>query len=217
MTGATVVEVLVALVLTTVLLQLSVDTLARLKATARSHDEARTELDAQRLASRILRSELAAGLPGRDWTSFPPDSVRLRAFRVAAEVCGSAGDSVLLVRPRGGRQVDPDKDSVLVLDASGQWHPHDLAARTVDPAACAGGGGEVWRLGAAPPEVPVVARAFESGSYHLGPSELRYRRGGSGRQPITGAGLGGFAFEGGPSGLSLDRPDGLPRTRLGPR
>lgn len=215
--GATVVEVLVALVLTTVLLQLSVDTLARLKATARSHDEVRTELGAQRLASRILRSELTAGMPERDWIAYPPDSVRLRAFRVTAEVCGPVGDSTLVVRPRGGRQVDPDKDSVLVLDGSGQWHPHDLTSRAVDPAACAGGGGEVWGLGTAPPETSVMARAFESGSYHLGPAELRYRRGGSGRQPITGPGLGGFVFSEGTSGLSLHRPDSVPSTRLGLR
>jgi hypothetical protein len=31
----------------------------------------------------------------------------------------------------------------------------------------------------------VLARLFERGSYHLTGSALRYRRGGSGRQPLT--------------------------------
>jgi hypothetical protein len=35
-----------------------------------------------------------------------------------------------------------------------------------------------------PPQT-VLVRLFERGSYHLSGSALRYRRGGSGRQPLT--------------------------------
>lgn len=213
--GTTLVEVVTALLLTTAILHLSVDALSRLKAGARRHEERRMRLDARRMTTRILRAELSGGLPGLDWEAYPPDSVRLRAYRVTAEVCAPVVDSALAVRPWGGRQVDPDKDSVAVLDLGGRWHVRDVVSRVADPTACAGGG-EVWRLGDTTPQ-GVLARAFESGSYHLGPAELRYRRGGSGRQPLTGAGLLGFTLAGAHDSVDLIGPDGAPRTRLGRR
>jgi hypothetical protein len=44
---------------------------------------------------------------------------------------------------------------------------------------------ETWRLDAPADPHAVVARLFEKGSYHLALAALRYRRGASGRQPLT--------------------------------
>jgi hypothetical protein len=140
------------------------------------------------LVGRVLSSELRAGIEGRDWQILPGDSVRLRAFRATAKVCDSSG-AVLWVEASGDRSVDPAKDSLLVLADDGVWYTRAPLTVTTSVRRCAGlsaSASERWTLDAPVPGA-VVARVFERGTYVLPGGALRYRRGGSGRQPLTPA------------------------------
>jgi len=77
---------------------------------------------------------------------------------------------------------------VVLVDATGSRQLRALTSVS-SAVACAATGDstslETWRL-----DVPIqpgmlVARLYERGSYHLSGSALRYRRGASGRQPLT--------------------------------
>lgn len=145
-------------------------------------------MDAVRAVRVVLRDELGAGLTDLDWTVFPPDSIRLRAFRGTGWPCAPLVRGLTIpVRWDGIRAPDPSKDSLLVLDGDGAWRVVDLVGVT-DSGVCAG-----WTLEAAVPS-PILMRLFESGSYHFGNGALRYRRGGGGRQPLTEGVLQGASF-----------------------
>jgi hypothetical protein len=185
--GATIAEAIVALVIGLLVLQLGLSTLARFRA-AQARLVARGDaLVALRIGRHVLRRELRHGMAGRDWV-VDADSVSLRAFRGTALVCqaDSAAAEVVVVFS-GERAPDATKDSVLFVSGEG-----DVAVRALvgvgGAAPCAGtlpGSPARWRLDRSAPHGAVAARLFERGSYHLSGAALRYRRGASGRQPLT--------------------------------
>lgn len=186
--GGSVVELLVALLVGLLVVNLALETLARVRA-AQVRMAARTDaLVSLRVGRFLLRSELRFGRPGRDWT-VAGDSLPIRAFRGTALVCPErpAADE-LLVWYRGLRGADPAKDSVLLIGPGGTADVRALVGVGAAPGACDAAGGapvERWRLDAAPSGGVVLARLFERGSYHLSDAALRYDRGDSGRQPLT--------------------------------
>ena len=185
-TGATLVEAVVALLIGLLVLQLGLMTLARMR-TTRADLAARTEaLVALRVGRHVLRRELRQGVPGRDWAA-TPDSVGLRAFRGVAFVCASDTTAAeLTVSYRGDRSPDPAKDSVLLLTAEGVVDARALIGTGAASTSCPGSGAsQRWRLDRGAPAGVVVARLYERGSFHLSDAALRYRRGASGRQPLT--------------------------------
>ena len=185
--GLSLPEVLVALVLGLFIGLLALQSLSRLES-ARKRLAARTDaLVASRVSRHVLRRELRHGLDGTDW-SVSADSLALRAFRGAAVVCGSEPPDGVLVSFTGDRAPDPSKDSVLLLKSEGRGEVRALRGVEAATGPCAGPdatGAALWRLDAAAPPGTVVARLFERGVYHLSGSALRYRRGASGRQPLT--------------------------------
>lgn len=138
-----------------------------------------------RTAQVILQGELRHSV-AEQVVAAAGDSVRLRAVRGGGVACGVEGDR-LLVRYRGVRQPEPEKDSVLLVNSVGT---HSLGP--VRDAAAGGwcGGGVSLRLNAPPPESAGVVLIYESGTYMVAEGALRYRRGAAGRQPLTEAILG---------------------------
>ncbi len=185
--GTSLPEALVALLVGLLVLQMGLASLARLRA-AQADLMARADaLVAVRVGRHVLRRELRHGVPGRDW-DVTADSLGLRAFRGTGIVCASDSTAAeLTVWYQGDRAPDPSKDSVLLVTGEGQVGVRALAGTGVAPAPCPGGAGTSarWRLDRAAPSGTVVARVFERGSYHLSDAALRYRRGASGRQPLT--------------------------------
>lgn len=192
---------------------------ARLAATqarlaADQHDRTRAA-EAVRAASLITGSEFRY-LAAADAGFATADAVALRAFRGGGTICRSEGDD-LLVRYRGVRLPNPEKDSVVVLTAQEPQGPPPLRLEGVAvDTAC--GGALRLTLEPAPPAGRGVVLVFESGSYHLSGGTLRYRVGGGGRQPLTESLFAAIGF--GPSdtgyGLSLRlelHADSLPRLR----
>ena len=158
----------------------------RVSAEIHSHAEG---LEAESIVRVVVRAETRAGVVFRDWVVSSSGVVTLRAFRGWGTVCVGSDPGTLIVGYRGMRVPDPSKDSVLVLDHEGQWKAVALLSRTVTEELCPGPSlttTELWKI---TPEVGggVVARLFESGSYHLTDASLRYRRGLGGRQPLTTA------------------------------
>lgn len=194
--GASLAEALVVLVLAALLVHLAWTMLREQSRAARRAAAVADRLEVARAARFILDGELRAGVAGRDWTRPRDDTLAIRAFRGLAVPCvGPTGGWDGTVRYRGVRRPDPDKDSVLILEADGRWRALSLDGAWVDEArpcsASVDGPAwttERWELGGAgtgSPESPVVARLFEHGSYHLADGALRYRRGLAGRQPLT--------------------------------
>lgn len=183
--GASLVEAVVALLVGLLVLQLGWGTVARFRV-ARADLEARTDaLVALRVGRNVLRRELRQGVSGRDWEA-TPDSLAVRGFRVTALVCASDSASAeLIVLQRGDRAPDPAKDSVLLVTGEGSTAVRALVG-VGSASGCAGPGTPArWRLDRGAPTGTVLARAFERGSYSLSGAALRYRRGASGRQPLT--------------------------------
>ncbi|RMH15683.1 MAG: prepilin-type N-terminal cleavage/methylation domain-containing protein, partial [Gemmatimonadetes bacterium] len=204
--GFTLIEVVVAAALTSVLVGAAVALAGGSVALARRVAQGAETLAALRDTREVLAAELGAGRAGLDWFAAPRgDSVALRAYRLTALVCAAGPGGVLVVSAAGWRRADPAKDSAVVLDDLGRWWTVDL----VDAAAVAAGDRGVSRAGtplpgppcgAAAPELrrwrldpPVpgarLLRVFERGSYHLSGGALRYRRGRAGRQPLTAPAL----------------------------
>ena len=186
--GFTLVEVLVALLLSLLLVHLGLDTLRHLDA-ARRRISGRTDaLVALRVSRHVLRRETRHGVAGADWVA-AGDSLSIRAFRGAAVVCGpdsAPGD--IVVSYRGDRAPDPTKDSVLLVSADGTRSVRALVGTAAASTPCTvldSAGGAVWRLDAPVSESVVAAKLFERGSYHVSGAALRYRRGPGGRQPLT--------------------------------
>jgi hypothetical protein len=186
--GASVVEAVVALLVGLLVLQLGLSTLAQFRSTQRQLVERADALVTLRIGRHVLRRELRHGVPGRDWVG-EGDSISLRAFRGAAAVCSN--DTVaaqLVVSYRGERAPDPSKDSVLLLGGDGTSVPRALVGAGVSPSPCSGPGGgaaQRWTLDQPAPRGTVAVKIYERGSYHLSGAALRYRRGASGRQPLT--------------------------------
>ncbi len=185
--GASVVEAVVALLLGLFVVHLALTTTQRLERyrerAARRHDA----LLSTRVARTVLRGELARS--GGDW-SVGQDSLGLRAFRGTAVLCqAGAGPAEVVVAYRGDRLPEPTKDSAEVIVGDGGRVVLGLrsAEATALPCAWAAPGESVqlWRLDGSLPAGAVVVRVFETGSYHLTGSALRYRVGAGGRQPLT--------------------------------
>lgn len=136
--------------------------------------------DARRVVGLLLDQE-AGGLVA---DPAPAGEVAVRAHRWWGLVCDTVptpGRAVL--RPRGLRQPDPDKDSLLLVAGDGRLSGRRLdAVRSVD--GCGGRAVEVvWTPDPGEPD-PRVVRGFERGFYRLDEA-FRYRRGLGGAQPLT--------------------------------
>jgi hypothetical protein len=211
--GATLVELLLALLLSALLLG-SVAHLLRVQMAAVRDLARRAEvLEAERLVRQIVPREVRVGLPGRDWALGPSDDLSLRAFRVLLRPCPGPGvEGTVEGTVEGLRAPDPAKDSALVLTSGGEWTPVAITGAERKSAECRPGPG--WRLSTDPgvPD-PVLVRVFERGEYSLRDGALRYRRGRSGRQPLTAGVLdpASSGFRAGPRGavrLELHGPGG---------
>ncbi|MDA1103771.1 MAG: hypothetical protein O2956_09275 [Gemmatimonadetes bacterium] len=190
--GTTLIEAIVALVLGLFVLHLGLDTVGALRRSQARLESRQDALVALRVARHVLRTELGWADGTRDWSA-DVDSLSLRAFRGTGVICGTVSSTEVTVAYRGARAPDPTKDSLEVLYADGTVRYVALAA-ALAPGGAAVVGCEAlaedgaigsWRFEPALPPGPVVARVFERGSYHLTGSALRYRRGASGRQPLT--------------------------------
>jgi hypothetical protein len=186
--GFSAVEGIVALLVGLFVVHLGLSAIVRLRSVEAGIAKRMDAITAMRVARHVLRSELGRGVPGRDWMA-AGDSISLRAFRGTGLVCpAGALTNEVTVSFSGVRRPDPSKDSVLLLGPAGTATPRALVA--VGPAAISCGplgpaDLERWGLDAPAPAGTVVARVFERGSYHVALSALRYRRGSSGRQPLT--------------------------------
>lgn len=181
--GASLVEALVAALLGLFLLSLGFRTLARVRSEESGLVARRDALVALRVSRHVLRTELGRSRAQLDW-SVDADSLSLRAFRGTALVCSiDTAAAELVVSYRGERAPDPAKDSVLLVVRGGGVAVRALVG--VAAASGCGGTAETWRLSAPVPPMALLARVFERGSYHLSGHALRYRRGKSGRQPLT--------------------------------
>ena len=186
--GTTTVEALVALLLTAFLLQAAWSLTAAIRRVVARLVERSEALDTERIGWQVLSAEVGAGLPSRDWWVEGEGTLPLRAFRGTAEVCEAlASPEGAVVRYRGMRLPDPEKDSLLLLVEGGSWQVARLVAREPIEAGCGGwAGGALERWSWEPPAPrPLLARLFERGSYHLEDGALRYRIGAGGRQPLT--------------------------------
>ena len=186
--GTSVVEALVALVLTALLVHLTWSVSVALKRGALDVIERSEALDAERVGWHVLSTELAAGIPIRDFQLANARVLPLRAFRGLGEICPALrSPEGGLVRYGGMRAPDPEKDSLLALTESGSWHVLRLTSREEAVSVCPGhaeGPWERWRW--EPPLAGVVlARVFERGSYHIENRAVRYQSQDGGRQPLT--------------------------------
>ena len=185
--GFTLVEVLVALLLSYLVVALALGTVARQRNVLRLLGGRADRLAAARTARHVLGEEARAGAGEGAW-AVGPDSLSLRAFRGYALVCPGATDGAeLQVWGEGTRAPDPAKDSVLLVLASGRTVALALLERGPGDVPCRLGSAppERWRLSGPVPGDAVAARWFERGVYHLSAGALRYRRGLAGRQPLT--------------------------------
>jgi hypothetical protein len=186
--GTSVVEALVALLLTALLVQLTWSVVLFGRRAATGLLERSEALDTERVGWHVVSAELGAGIAHRDFGLPAGGVLPLRAFRGTAEVCPAlrtADGGVVLYR--GMRLPDAAKDSLLVLTAAGSWHALHLVSREEEAAACPGWPADAverWRW-EPPLDDVLLARVFERGSYHLEDRALRYSSGVGGRQPLT--------------------------------
>ncbi|HUF12909.1 MAG TPA: hypothetical protein VMN78_07420 [Longimicrobiales bacterium] len=187
--GCTLAEATVALLLAGLLTSCLACILLVTGRLAARHSRVSTESETERVVAAVLGGELRT-LTAVD-ALFDPDSVRLRAFRGVGRVCAATAGTVIM-RYRGVRAPEPDKDSVLLLWPDGEA-AFDLEAAAV-PAFCPGGEGAALAVGvpwrtAEETAPPAIALVFETGAYSLAGGAFRYRRGAGGRQPLTDATL----------------------------
>jgi hypothetical protein len=187
--GYSVVEALLVILLATALVPAGWALLSKQRVVASRLVSRAEALETVRTLAWILAEEVDGSLEGRDWMAMGEDSIHLRAFRGHALLDSAIpGQATVLACFRGTRDPAPEKDSVLVLGVDGRWRAHDLLSRAPASTDCEelvdGGTSELWTL-SSDPGVAVLARVFETGSYHLADGALRYRRGEGGRQPLT--------------------------------
>lgn len=186
--GFTLIESLVALLLAWFVVVMVLGVAARMRSAVAEMTRTADVLDAARVARHVLALELRVGLTSADAASVAADTLGLRAYRGVGVVCAVAsGQQALVVVPEGVRGADPEKDSVRVIGSAGRERTLALVERRSGEACPPPGSdaAERWVLSGDPPEGAVLALFFERGSYHLQGGALRYRRGGSGRQPMT--------------------------------
>ncbi len=184
--GHTLAELLVALSLTAIVAAAAFGWLASELRWADALTRRAASADAFRLAELLLPQELRFLRPDRDVAAIATDSLAIRVLRGTGVVCQGGGASIV-IRLRASRGPDAAKDSLLWLDA-GDEVPLPVLDAASDPTGCPAGEGEaVFRLQTSPaPPTGAAVLLFERGAYHLQGSALRYRRGASGRQPLTG-------------------------------
>jgi prepilin-type N-terminal cleavage/methylation domain-containing protein len=192
--GFTLLELLVALALTGLLGVLLAGTFSAQLGAARRQVELAALAELRRVVRHVLAGELRYLDAPADVAAIAPDSLALRALRGTGRGCAAAPGHVAY---RGWRDPEPAKDSALVLGPAGSWsvRPVTAADRRSGVPDCAPGPGEhVLRLALGDggtdasgddAATPLLVVVFESGSYHLQARALRYRRGASGRQPLT--------------------------------
>lgn len=186
--GYSVLEALVAILLTALAVQAAWSVVAHQGRAARVTMDRLELLEVRRTVRWILEEELRVSNPGEDWRLHGPDSISLRAFRGTGLLCPPGVGRVLtVVGYEGHRLPNPEKDSVLVLGEDGRWVVVDLISRATSASPCPTAPAlpvELWTVsdslaGGA------LARVFERGAYHLVGQAFRYSRGAGGRQPLT--------------------------------
>lgn len=182
------VEALVALLLGLFLICLAMTMVARQRAAVAALDRTSDALATVRVARQLLGEDGRDGDARRDGWALSTDSLGLRAFRGVGYVCGPGATPLdLVVEVEGVRLPEPAKDSLLILGVAGEWTVAALDGATAATPCSSDTGrvAEIWHLSGTPPTRAVFARYFERGSYHVADEALRYRRGMSGRQPLT--------------------------------
>jgi hypothetical protein len=185
--GASAAEAIVALLLGLLVVHLALETLARVRSAGVRLSARADALVALRLSRHVVRRELELARPTVDW-GVDADSIYLRAFRGEGIVCSrDTTGAELLVSYSGDRAPNPAKDSVLLLSFDGVEAARALVGTGKGSGCDLGDGGSALTLRLDLPATsdPLLARVFERGSYHLSGYALRYRRGDSGRQPLT--------------------------------
>ena len=174
----------------------------------RAHMEALSGAESARVVSTTLPSDLRFADPA-DIVGAGVDSLALRAIRGVAIVC-AVTPGAFMVRYRGLRQPNPDKDSVRFLDPRGG--ADRLAALGSDAdgeGGCPAHAGESIRRWSATDTVGRpgdILLLFERGTYAFTGDALRYRRGAAGRQPLTEEVIpaGRFVWTAGPGSVRVD-------------
>jgi hypothetical protein len=217
--GYSVPELLVALALSGLVTALAAGLLRSQSIVARNIAERARRAEALRAAAHILTTELR-WLAASDLRTMQADSLALRAFRGSGVVCAAESDAVT-IRYRGVRQPDVTKDSLVVLRDTIFEAVMPLNSTAATTEGCTHGADEqLLRIANVALRPGDAVAYFESGSYYLTSSALRYRLGAEGRQPITaelfddrdtrfGALIGGF----GQAILSTRLLPGMPRAR----
>lgn len=187
--GTSLAEAIVALLLGLFLIHLGLTTTAHLRTAGATMGTRLDLLTATRIVRSVLRRELGRGVADRD-VVVAGDSLRLRVFRGTGVVCSTDPTaSEVMVAYRGDRRPQPAKDSVEVTASDGSLSHQDLVGWSAASTGCPGVAPEeelmMWRLDGPLPAGSVVARLYETGSYHLVAGALRYRIGAGGRQPLT--------------------------------
>ena len=186
--GASVVEALVALLLGLVLASLSMALLARQRSVQSALAERMDLLGTVRIVRHVVGMEFRGGWDSLDLALHAPDSVRLRAYRGLARVCERRSWNSVLATTEGVRLPDPRKDSVVFLTSEGRGVPTALLSVDGHEGPGCGtrpGRATILSVSDSIPRDVMLVRFFERGSYHLSGRALRYRRGLSGRQPLT--------------------------------
>lgn len=176
--GSSVVEALVALLLTTGLLIGVGSILVQHQRTARALAVRVEAVEAARLARDLVSTALSAD-PG---ASVGEAGLRVRTVVGVAERCGEGGWEY-----RGRRLPDPVRDSLWIVRGSGRIQVMKL--RGLGDGDCGGERpGRVLTL-EADSSLPVdagIMRVFESGRFRVDDA-VRYGRSGSGAQPLSAA------------------------------
>jgi len=183
--GHTLLELQLSVVLAGVILAGASRLFLGLSSLAREQAARREAAEVVRVASAVLDGDLRFLDPAADLRS-DGDELWVRAFRGFGVVCGTDGTRIR-VRYRGWRHPGPAKDSVLLLGDPVGGAPLALRDHQAAPGSCPAAPDETvaaWTLDTIPAAgTPVLW--FESGAYGISAGALRYRRGASGRQPLT--------------------------------
>lgn len=239
--GFTLLEFLLVVVLSGIVLAAGAALLGAASQGLQDMIEVADQGELRRTIAVVLQEELGRGAQDVDWDLESPRAVRLRAFRGEARGCAVGADGkTLVVLRRGERHAEAIRDSVLILEKTGDWRLGQLHhIRTGPepgiplPTACQSQPGERlerWEVKVGEPavhwvpsefwsEAPFFFRYFESGRYSLEDKAFRYRRGVAGRQPLTVERVAPVSgFHEGSGGLAVDlvllSREGVPLERV---
>ncbi len=194
--GATLLELVVALTVASVVLAPAGTAVVAQIASARRAAADVADGEALRSASLLLAAETRwLGPADVDAAADAVDSLSMRAFRGIAVICERA-DSDLWAAVWATRAPDPSKDSLLWVQADGLETASAVTFVGVAPppgsgcaSALSADSAAVYRLRVSPvpaaAKLGALAELFEHGVYSVSAGALRYRRGGGGRQPVT--------------------------------